>query len=152
MESPHAKCIDRSWIEVSIACARYSTCVSKSRSWIESTRRELARPITTCNPTRRCTRVLYAVVPCSTPKLVRQDPMPDAPKPESLPTEQERIATHAQRLPRFLRERLLSDRPFELRPTDVEDDPFMPRPRPARRMVWLRTVGKLADDPALHRY
>jgi acyl-CoA thioesterase-2 len=81
-----------------------------------------------------------------------QDEMPEAPPPESLPTEQERAIQYAQRLPRFLRERLIAERPFELRPVDIEDDPFLPAPKPARRMVWLRTVGALPSDPALHGY
>ena len=80
------------------------------------------------------------------------DAMPDAPAPESLPNEQERMASYAERLPKFVRERAVAERPFELRPTDVEDDPFHPSPKPARRMVWLRTAGRLPDDPALHAY
>ncbi len=81
-----------------------------------------------------------------------QDAMPDAPRPETLPTEQERIAPYAARLPLFLRERLIAERPFELRPADAEGDPFLPQPQPPHRMVWLKTVGRLPDDPALHRY
>ena len=79
------------------------------------------------------------------------EPMPDAPPPESIPTEQERLAPFAQRLPRFLRGRALSDRAFELRPIDAVDDPVLPSPRPARRMVWMKTVDRLPDDPRLHR-
>src|SRR6478609_8926398 len=41
------------------------------------------------------------------------DAMPDAPAPESLPTEQERVAQYTQRLPKFLHERLTMERPFE---------------------------------------
>ncbi len=81
-----------------------------------------------------------------------QDAMPEAPAPESLPTEQERAASFAQRLPRMLRERALADRPFELRPVGPEEDPFLPSPRAPHRMIWLRTAGKLPDDPALHAY
>ncbi|MBL9028352.1 MAG: acyl-CoA thioesterase II [Myxococcales bacterium] len=81
-----------------------------------------------------------------------QDAMPEAPAPESLPTEQERAASFAQRLPRMLRERALADRPFELRPVGLEEDPFLPSPRAPHRMIWLRTAGKLPDDPALHAY
>lgn len=81
-----------------------------------------------------------------------QDAMPDAPPPESLKTEQERIASYASRLPRGLRERAIAERPFELRPIDEPDDPFVPAPRAPSRMVWLKTVARLPDDPALHRY
>jgi acyl-CoA thioesterase-2 len=81
-----------------------------------------------------------------------QDDMPEAPPPETLQTEQQRLATFAARLPRFLRERATAERPFELRPVGEADDPFLPAPRPPRRMVWLKTIDRLPDDPALHRY
>lgn len=86
------------------------------------------------------------------PGISHQDEMPAAPPPESLRTEQELAAALGERLPSFLRERAVAERPFELRPVDPEADPFAPVPRPPHRMVWLRTVGKLRDDPALHRY
>ena len=81
-----------------------------------------------------------------------QDVMPEAPSPESLPTEQQRLTPFLDRLPEFMRERAVAGRPFELRPTDAINDPFNPEPRPPGRMVWMRTVGKLADDLGLHRY
>jgi acyl-CoA thioesterase-2 len=86
------------------------------------------------------------------PGFEHADPMPPAPPPDSLPTEQERFATYAARLPRPLRERALGPRPFELRPVDELDDPFLPAPKPPHRLVWLRTAGRLPDNPALHRY
>ncbi len=81
-----------------------------------------------------------------------QDEMPDAPPPESLPTEQEHVAKHATRMPRFLRERALAERPYELRIVENDDDPFAPPPRAPARMVWMRTAAPLPDSPALHRY
>lgn len=80
-----------------------------------------------------------------------QDVMPEVPAPETLPTEQERAAAYAQRLPPFLRERAMAERPFELRPVESGDDPFLPTPRPPSRRVWMRAVARLADTPALHR-
>ena len=84
--------------------------------------------------------------------LEHQDVMPEAPPPESVPTEKERVAAFAARLPRFIRERAAAEHPFELRTVGPADDPFLPAPHPAERMVWLRTTGQLPDDPALHRY
>jgi acyl-CoA thioesterase-2 len=84
--------------------------------------------------------------------FAHQDEMPAAPPPESLPTEQERYATIAAKLPPLMREQALAERPFEIRRDDDTGDPFRPEKAPARRMAWLRTVGKLPDDPALHRY
>ncbi|MGZ3451273.1 MAG: acyl-CoA thioesterase, partial [Polyangiales bacterium] len=86
------------------------------------------------------------------PGFEHQDEMPNAPSPESLPTEQERIAEHAARLPKFVRERATAERPFELKPCDPSEDPFAPAPRMASRMVWLKTVARLPDQPSLHRY
>lgn len=80
------------------------------------------------------------------------DPMPSAPPPEEVPTEQERFARFADRLPRFIRERALQERPIELRRVEPDDDPMSPAPRPAQRMVWLRAAAPLPDDPSLHRY
>lgn len=86
------------------------------------------------------------------PGFEHQDEMPPAPPPESQPTEQERARSFADKLPKGLRERATAPRPFELRPIGVAADPFHPSPRPSSRMVWLKAVGKLPDDPALHRY
>jgi acyl-CoA thioesterase-2 len=85
------------------------------------------------------------------PGFEHQDAIPDVPPPESLPTEAERIERVAHKIPEALLEHLRRPRPFESRTTDPEDDPIHPAPRAARRTMWLRTVGKLADEPALHR-
>jgi acyl-CoA thioesterase-2 len=88
--------------------------------------------------------------------FVHQDTMPEAPAPESLSTEQERLATVIKELvPLFgerARERAEAPRPFEMRPVELVDDPLRPSPQPPHRMVWLRAAGRLPDDPALHRY
>ncbi len=86
------------------------------------------------------------------PGFEHQDEMPDAPAPESIPTDQERLAGVAARLPPMLRERATAPRPFEIRPIDGETDPLAPSVKPPRRMVWLKTVDRLPDDPALHHY
>lgn len=86
------------------------------------------------------------------PGFEHHDEMPVAPPPESLATERERSAALLQRLPSLLRARRFSESPFDLRPVDDVDDPFLPTPRPPHRMVWLRAVDALPDDPALHRY
>ena len=80
------------------------------------------------------------------------DPMPDVPPPESLPTEQQRAAAYAHRLPRFLRERAVGERPFEIRHTDEGDDPVLPSPAAPQKAIWFRTVARLPEDPALHRF
>ncbi len=80
-----------------------------------------------------------------------QDEMPQVPAPETLPTEQQRIAPWAQKLPPGLRERALAERPFEFRYVEGADEPGKAARPPVRRL-WLRAVGKLPEDPALHAY
>jgi acyl-CoA thioesterase-2 len=80
-----------------------------------------------------------------------EEPMPEAPPPDSLKNEQELAAEVAATLPVAWRERVLAERPFELRPVTLTD-PLRPKPQPPRRMGWLRTAGKLPDNPALHNW
>lgn len=84
------------------------------------------------------------------PGFEHQDEMPAAPPPESLPTEQERAAAWADRLPPALRLFAVGERPFELRPVEPAEDPFLPARSAPQRMVWLRTAGRLPDEPSLH--
>ena len=86
------------------------------------------------------------------PGFEHQDPMPEVPAPESLPSDRDRVAALAERLPAVVRERMLAERPFDIRTTDPDDDPFRPAPRPPRRMAWMRAASPLPDAPALHRY
>jgi acyl-CoA thioesterase-2 len=84
--------------------------------------------------------------------FTHQDLMPEVPPPESLATEQELSRGLALRLPKALRERIEADRAFEMRPVAPPGDPLTPPAQPPQRQVWLRTAGRLSDDPALHRY
>ncbi len=86
------------------------------------------------------------------PGFEHQDAMPEAPPPEACATEQERARPYADKFPKNIRDRLVAERPFELRPIGPDDDAFRPSPKPPHRMIWLKTIGRLADDPALHRY
>jgi acyl-CoA thioesterase II len=81
-----------------------------------------------------------------------QDEMPIVPAPETLPTEQERFRALAHRLPPVLHDRAFAERPFEIRPVDVESDFLSPPKQAPRRMVWFKTIGRLSDEPSLHHY
>jgi acyl-CoA thioesterase II len=81
-----------------------------------------------------------------------QEEMPEAPAPESVATDQETLLRYGDRVPPFIRERALGERPFELRPVQSTDDPFAPAKGPPERMVWIRAQDILPDDPALHHY
>ena len=79
-----------------------------------------------------------------------QDAMPEVAPPDSLPSERDRAMGLAAKLPRAVFERITAERPFDVRTTDPETDPFQPAPRAPRRMAWLRTIAPLPDPPALH--
>ena len=81
-----------------------------------------------------------------------QDSAPEAPDPEGLPSEQERLARSAFALPKLLRERANNPSPFQIKIIGPEEHPLTPTKRTPERMVWLRTSGALGDDPALHRF
>jgi acyl-CoA thioesterase-2 len=86
------------------------------------------------------------------PGFAHQDPMPEVPQPESLPSDRERAERLADRLPKFVIERMAAERAFDIRTSDPDDDPFRPAPRPPRRMAWMRATAPLPDAPSLHRY
>ena len=77
--------------------------------------------------------------------LSHQASMPPAPDPETLPTWEERMAPHLERLGPWAER----ERPIDTR--TPEPPSFGQRePLPADSLVWLRADGKLADDPLLH--
>ena len=86
------------------------------------------------------------------PGFEHQDAMPDVAPPEGVPTEQERFERSplASQMPKQFHERFTREQPFEVRSLDMIDHPVHPTPLPPRRHVWLRTTGKLPDEPAIH--
>ncbi len=81
-----------------------------------------------------------------------QDAMPEAPPPESVPTDTERYKNLTDGVPNALIERFSAEQPFDVRSVDAPDHPFHPTRIPPQRRVWLKTTGSLPDDPGLHRY
>jgi acyl-CoA thioesterase II len=85
------------------------------------------------------------------PGFAHQAAMPATSAPETLATEQERLAPFLAAAPDAIRAKLLAERPFEVRPVEqTSDDPFAPAPRAPRRLMWMRASGALPDEPALH--
>jgi acyl-CoA thioesterase-2 len=80
-----------------------------------------------------------------------QDQMPDAPAPETLMSEAERIVAAGDLVPKAFRERFAGVQPFIVKPVEVIDHPFKPTPMPPQRSVWFKTSGPLPDDPTIHR-
>jgi acyl-CoA thioesterase-2 len=81
-----------------------------------------------------------------------QDPMPEAPAPETLRPDREQVAEYAARLPKHVVDRALADQPFDMRTINGLDDMITSPPRPPHRMLWLKAAAPLPDEPALHRY
>ncbi len=78
--------------------------------------------------------------------LDHQLPMPDVPAPESLPSIGERYAGLATDEARYW----MRQRPMDLR--HVEEPVYLgpAAERTTQQAVWMRAVGPLPDDPALH--
>jgi acyl-CoA thioesterase-2 len=80
--------------------------------------------------------------------LDHQDPMPEVPGPEGIPSQDELWRRIGDRIPLLMRERLW---PIEIRPIEPMD-PLAPTPRTPRSAAWLRSNGSLPEDPSVHRY
>jgi acyl-CoA thioesterase-2 len=73
--------------------------------------------------------------------IAHQDPMPEAPPPESLP-DWEEVRAEMLRDPTLVGPKS----PVEVRMCD----PMTPDPLPARQRNWMRVRGALPDEPRLH--
>jgi acyl-CoA thioesterase-2 len=83
--------------------------------------------------------------------FVHQDSMPDVPPPEELISEQEMALLHSDMLPDFIRNKLVAEKPIEMRPVTLINpvDPDIEEPK---RLIWLKANGKMPDEPFIHRY
>ena len=82
--------------------------------------------------------------------LDHQAKMPDVPFPEDLPSESEVRERILPMMPDPVRKYYERERPIELRP--VEFERYRGKKFPDGRFnVWIRTTGKLPDDPAIHQ-
>lgn len=85
--------------------------------------------------------------------------MPDVPGPDELLSEQELGRRYLERLPeavrnklpKALRERVVADKPIEVRPV-APVDPMNPGEREPIRHVWFRASGALPDARSTHQY
>ena len=84
------------------------------------------------------------------PGLDHQAKMPDVPPPEKLPSEAEVREKILPSMPEPVRRYYERERPIELRP--VEFERYLGKKYPDGRFnVWIKTTGKLPDDPAIHQ-
>jgi acyl-CoA thioesterase-2 len=78
-----------------------------------------------------------------------QEAMPDVPPPDKLTAEEVLKQPIFANMPDFVRRYYESDRPIELRPVELER--YVGNKIESGRIhIWMRTVAKLPDDPALH--
>lgn len=80
-----------------------------------------------------------------------QDKMPHVPPPEELISEQEMALIHSDMLPDFIRDKLVCEKPIEMRPVTFVN-PIEPEIEPAKRFVWFKANGKMPNDLRIHRY
>lgn len=80
-----------------------------------------------------------------------QDVMPNAPEPEELISEQDMALIHTDMLPDFIRDKLVGEKPIEMRPVTFVN-PIDPEVEPAKRLVWFKANGRMPDDLRIHRY
>ena len=84
------------------------------------------------------------------PGLEHQATMPEVKPPEDLPTEAQIRATVLPSMPEAVQRYYKSERPIELRP--VEYGRYLgQKSENGKFNVWIRTTGKLPDDPAIHQ-
>jgi acyl-CoA thioesterase-2 len=82
--------------------------------------------------------------------LDHQATMPDVPPPEKLPNESEVREKILPVMPDMVRRYYERERPIELRP--VEFERYLGKKYPDGRFnMWIKTTGKLPDDPAIHQ-
>jgi acyl-CoA thioesterase-2 len=75
---------------------------------------------------------------------------PSVPPPDSLPSEDDFRHKYAHLIPPDHRAHFLRKRPIEIRPVDGEEI-FRNPARPPRQAFWMRAIGKLPPDMALHQ-
>ena len=88
-----------------------------------------------------------------------QDELPETIGPDGLLSEQELARRYLARLPEavlarippFMQEQAVADRPIELRPIDPLA-PIRPPARPPRRQVWYRAARALPETSPVHHY
>jgi acyl-CoA thioesterase II len=84
------------------------------------------------------------------PGFEHQAEMPNVPPPEQCTSWDEWMKPISDRLPSELLQRLLRERPIEIRPVDPIDM-LAPVPGGFRQSFWMRASDAMPDDPLLHQ-
>ncbi len=73
------------------------------------------------------------------------------PGPEGLQNDEERAQLIADKIPAHIRDKMLADKPIEVRPV-APLNPFSPEVSKPQQHIWFRAAGELPDAPAVHKY
>jgi acyl-CoA thioesterase-2 len=85
------------------------------------------------------------------PGFDHQDEAPEVPGPDGIESELERNRRIADKIPEQVRERILCDKPIEIRPVNPIN-PFSPEKMAPVKHNWFRTISRMPDDFAAHQY
>lgn len=80
-----------------------------------------------------------------------QDGMPEVRGPEGLEPEIETARRLADHIPAGIREKILCEKPIEIRHVNPID-PFGPQKQPPEKYVWFRAISSMPDDMDVHQY
>ena len=80
-----------------------------------------------------------------------QDSMPDIDGPEGIEPDVEMYRRFADRIPKAIFEKLLCNKPIELRVVNPMNA-FDPKTMSPEKYVWFKAIGKIPDDAAVHQY
>jgi acyl-CoA thioesterase II len=80
-----------------------------------------------------------------------QESPPEVIGPEGLPSEIERAMQVKDKIPVSIRDKILCVKPIEIRPVNPIN-PFAPTREKPVRYAWFKTIHKMPDDIAVHKY
>lgn len=85
------------------------------------------------------------------PGFDHQDEMPTVEGPDGLEPEVATARKLADSIPAGIREKILCDKPIEIRHVDPVN-PLQPKKKPPERFVWFRAIDTLPEDRAVNQY
>jgi len=80
-----------------------------------------------------------------------QDTAPEVPGPDGIESELEMSRRVADRIPEKVRDRILCEKPIEIRPVNPIN-PFAPEKKKPVKYNWFKAISQMPDDPAAHQY
>jgi len=80
-----------------------------------------------------------------------QEQMPDIKGPEGIPSDFERLNQIQDRIPAKIRDKLLCEKPIEIRQVNPIN-PFKPQKNDPLKFAWFKTNGEMPDNKPVHQY